>query len=154
MSDKILTQRKAIIGYLRKHPRRGITSIEASDILRITKLTTRISEMRAAGYEFTVVKEHTEDAVFNRYFLAKEPSVNKGFTETLSRPGQQKQRGFIAKIFRIVKCPGCKQMINIRHAMIFVRNGTKFRAYQCNKCGKIIPSHDQSGLNNDKRGNI
>lgn len=69
----MITQQKAIIGYLRKYRRRGITSMEAFEKLQITKLTTRISELRQMGYKFIVIKERSDNAIYNRYFLEHEP---------------------------------------------------------------------------------
>ena len=71
--DLVFTQQMAIIGYLKKYPDIGITSFEAFEKLNMTKLTTRISELRRLGYVFRVIKEKTDDATFNRYFLESEP---------------------------------------------------------------------------------
>lgn len=83
MADTIITQRNAILGYLRKYPDKGITTYEAFTNLGITKLTTRISELRQSGYKFIVHKERNENAVYNRYFIEEE----KDFAEFLESPG-------------------------------------------------------------------
>lgn len=73
MADKILSQQKAIIGYLTKYARKGITSFEAFEKLHITKLSTRISELKQQGFEFIQVWEtsKTTDTRFYRYYLKK-----------------------------------------------------------------------------------
>lgn len=77
----ILSQQQSIVKYLLKYPRRGITTFEAFEKLYITKLTTRISELRDMGYIFHVEKERTENATFNRYFLRKCP---KGYDKKIN----------------------------------------------------------------------
>ena len=78
MADKILSQQKAIIGYLTKYARKGITSFEAFEKLHITKLATRISELKQQGYEFIQIWEtsKTTDTRFYRYYLKK--SIQRG----------------------------------------------------------------------------
>ena len=78
MADKIITQQKAIIGYLTKYSRKGITAFEAFEKLHITKLATRISELKQQGYEFIQVWEtsKTTDTRFYRYYLKK--SIQRG----------------------------------------------------------------------------
>ena len=70
MSD---TQKKKIIDYLTAHD--GITTMDAFVRLGITKLTTRISELRRDGYDITseTVLIHDDKGKvttrFNRYKL-------------------------------------------------------------------------------------
>lgn len=73
MADQIITQHKAIIGYLRYYNTRGITTFEAFEKLHITKLTTRISELKQQGYEFLQVWETNGETRYYRYFLKKSP---------------------------------------------------------------------------------
>jgi hypothetical protein len=54
--DNISEQQSKILEYMLTH-KKGITSLECADILRITKLTTRLSELRSLGWDFTVIKE-------------------------------------------------------------------------------------------------
>lgn len=66
------TQQDRIIDYIRKHG--SITTLEAFTDLGITKLTTRISEMRRKGMDIrgeriTVKNRYEEDCSVNRYTL-------------------------------------------------------------------------------------
>lgn len=68
MEDKY-TQHKDIDRYLTMHPE-GLTTLECSDKLRITKLSTRIGEMIALGYKIDKVPEYKLDErgkVIKRY---------------------------------------------------------------------------------------
>lgn len=69
-----ITQHQKILEYIRKNG--SITTLEASDKLRITKLTTRISELRSQGVDIiglheTYKNEQGEVSHYNRYFLNK-----------------------------------------------------------------------------------
>lgn len=64
-----VTQYQQIVRYLKHYG--TITSLEAAKQLDITKLTTRISEMRKKGIVFVAVEERTENARYNRYSLAQ-----------------------------------------------------------------------------------
>ena len=55
-----MTQKELILNFIEEHG--SITPMDAFD-LGITKLATRISEMKRMGYEFTQTLEHTK----NRY---------------------------------------------------------------------------------------
>ena len=70
---KELTQHEKILIYLQNNG--SITTFEAFEHLGITKLTTRISELRAAG--FTIIGEKVKSAsgaIFNRYSIPKKGS--------------------------------------------------------------------------------
>lgn len=63
------TQHKDIDRYLSQHPE-GLTTLECSDKLRITKLSTRIGEMIALGYHIIKTPEVQVDSrgkVIRRY---------------------------------------------------------------------------------------
>lgn len=65
-----MTQHEKILIYLQN--RGSITTFEAFEHLGITKLTTRISELRKSG--FMILGERCQSAngaVFNRYTLPK-----------------------------------------------------------------------------------
>ena len=69
------TQKEIVLNYLRKH-HKGLTSIKAFWLWRITRLGARIHELRRKGYEIHTIRE---DNVFvpgqhARYVLIKEPS--------------------------------------------------------------------------------
>ena len=69
-----ITQHQKILDYINEHG--SITTLEASDKLRITKLTTRISELRAQGVDIIGIhesykSESGEVSHYNRYFLNK-----------------------------------------------------------------------------------
>ncbi len=69
-----ITQHQKILDYIRKNE--SITTLEASDKLRITKLTTRISELRSQGVDIIGIhesykSESGEVSHYNRYFLNK-----------------------------------------------------------------------------------
>ena len=68
------TQQKQIIRYL-QHTTGGLTTFEAFTKLHITKLPTRISELKDKGYEFTQIWETNGDGTkrFYRYFLKSTP---------------------------------------------------------------------------------
>ena len=65
-----MTQAERIENYIRMHG--SITTFEAFQKLHITKLTTRISEMRRAGKQITAEKikgvdDYGEPVFYNRY---------------------------------------------------------------------------------------
>lgn len=63
------TQHKAIDRYLSQHPA-GLTTMEAFERLRITKLSTRVGEMIALGYKIVKIPEVQVDRkgkVIRRY---------------------------------------------------------------------------------------
>lgn len=64
-----MTQNKKIIEYMKAN--KGITSFEAFAKLRITRLSGRIHELKAAGYPIGEVWEETEEARYKRYFLTE-----------------------------------------------------------------------------------
>lgn len=68
------TQHKQIIRYLQQTSG-GLTTFEAFTKLHITKLPTRISELKDKGYEFTKIWETNSDGTkrFYRYFLKSAP---------------------------------------------------------------------------------
>ena len=66
------TQHQKIMNYIRENG--SITTLEASDKLRITKLTTRISELRSHGVDIIGIhesykNESGEVSHYNRYFF-------------------------------------------------------------------------------------
>jgi hypothetical protein len=68
-----MSQRDKIINYLVHHPE-GITSMESFSALRITKLATRISELKDMGYQFRQAYESHKNAEgetvrYMRYWL-------------------------------------------------------------------------------------
>jgi len=65
--NHIPTQNKRIIEYLRKHG--SLTVLEAAIKLRITKLSTRIGELKVQGYRFYDFWEHGEGTKWKRYSL-------------------------------------------------------------------------------------
>jgi len=70
-----MTQPQRIVKYLKRH--KWITPMEAFSELGITKLATRVSEMRRDGYEFeiemvTKKNRYGEPVRFARYRLIKE----------------------------------------------------------------------------------
>lgn len=71
------TQKEMVVRYLRKH-RKGLTSMKAFWLWRMTRLGARIHELRRKGYEIYTIKE---DNLFvpgqhARYVLIKEPNNN------------------------------------------------------------------------------
>lgn len=68
------TQGRQIIRYLQTTSG-GLTTFEAFTKLHITKLPTRISELKDKGYEFTQIWETNSDGTkrFYRYFLKSTP---------------------------------------------------------------------------------
>ena len=67
-----MTQHEMIVHYMRQHG--SLTSLEAAHKLNITKLTTRISEMRRhKGIAFVEVSEGD----YNRYSLAQTETNNQ-----------------------------------------------------------------------------
>jgi hypothetical protein len=72
------TQHEKILDYMRKYG--SITTLEAAMKLHITKLTTRISELRDLGLNIVGIPEKSKNEAgevshYNRYFLenAKSP---------------------------------------------------------------------------------
>lgn len=68
------TQKEIVINYLRKH-KKGLTSMKAFWLWRMTRLGARIHELRGKGYEIATIRE---DNIFvpgqhARYVLLKEP---------------------------------------------------------------------------------
>ena len=68
------TQKETVVKYLRNH-RKGLTSMKAFWLFRITRLGARIHELRRKGY---VIQTMMEDNKFcpgqhARYVLLKEP---------------------------------------------------------------------------------
>ena len=61
------TQPDRIIAYLRKHD--SLTVLEAAIRLKITKLPTRIGELKQKGYRFSDVWESGEGTKYKRYSL-------------------------------------------------------------------------------------
>lgn len=70
------SQQKRIIRYL-THKSDGLTSFDAFEKLHVTKLSTRISELKEQGYEFIQVWETNSDgtARFYRYFLKNKKGI-------------------------------------------------------------------------------
>ena len=69
------TQKEIVVKYLRNH-KKGLTSMRAFWLWRMTRLGARIHELRRNGYEIATIKE---DNVFvpgqhARYVLLKEPN--------------------------------------------------------------------------------
>ena len=75
-----MTQHTLILDYMTEHW--SITTFEAYEQLGITKLTTRISELRQGGF---VIRQRTESGLnrygklvtFNRYWLVEDTKENK-----------------------------------------------------------------------------
>jgi DeoR/GlpR family transcriptional regulator of sugar metabolism len=72
------TQHDRIIDYVRKHG--SITTLEAFTDLGITKLTTRISEMRRMGMDIrgervTVKNRYDEECSVNRYTIMEDEAL-------------------------------------------------------------------------------
>ena len=70
-----VTQHDRIIDYMKKHG--SITTLQAYNDLGITKLTTRISELRSSGKvingeRITVKNRFDEECHVNRYTLEEE----------------------------------------------------------------------------------
>ena len=68
-----MTQNKRILDYCKTHD--GLTTLEASDRLRVCRLSERIRELEAKGYTFSHTPEHTESARIIRYRLMKAAPV-------------------------------------------------------------------------------
>ena len=76
-----MTQHTLIIEYMREHG--SITTYEAYEQLGITKLTTRISELKAAGFD---IRQRTESGLnrygkpvtYNRYWLVEDKQNKAG----------------------------------------------------------------------------
>ena len=76
-----MTQHTLILDYMREHG--SITTYEAYEQLGITKLTTRISELRQGGF---VIRQRTESGLnrygklvtFNRYWLVEDKENKPG----------------------------------------------------------------------------
>ena len=76
-----MTQHTLILDYMKEHG--SITTFEAYEQLGITKLTTRISELRQGGF---VIRQRTESGLnrygklvtFNRYWLVEEKENKAG----------------------------------------------------------------------------
>ena len=54
-----MTQTERILDYCKTHD--GLTTLEASDRLRVCRLSERIRELEAKGYSFSHTPEHTEN---------------------------------------------------------------------------------------------
>lgn len=76
-----MTQHTLIIEYMREHG--SITTYEAYEQLGITKLTTRISELKGAGFD---IRQRTESGLnrygkpvtYNRYWLVEDKQNKAG----------------------------------------------------------------------------
>lgn len=76
-----MTQHTLILDYMKEHG--SITTFEAYEQLGITKLTTRISELRQGGF---VIRQRTESGLnrygklvtFNRYWLVEDKENKAG----------------------------------------------------------------------------
>lgn len=76
-----MTQRSMIVAYMKEHG--SITTYEAFEQLGITKLTTRISELRAGGFK---IRQRTEAGLnrfgkavsWNRYWIEDEKQNKAG----------------------------------------------------------------------------
>lgn len=76
-----MTQHTLILDYMKEHG--SITTFEAYEQLGITKLTTRISELRQGGF---VIRQRTESGLnrygklvtFNRYWLVEDKENKPG----------------------------------------------------------------------------
>ena len=64
--DHVPTQHERILGYLEQ--RGSITLLECMQDLRITKLQTRLGELRAKGYVFPEQWEGKGHTRYKRYF--------------------------------------------------------------------------------------
>ena len=74
---KVKTQQQKVLDYLRTH-KRGITSMKAFWLFRITRLSDRIFRLREKGYRIATIKE---DNTFvrgqhGRYVLLGEPDID------------------------------------------------------------------------------
>lgn len=95
--DTILTQQQSIIRYL-KHNKGGLTTYEAFEKLNITKLPSRISELKDKGYEFIQLWETTDGTKrWYRYFLKSTP---KGAKNEKTNHDCEKKRGLFYRIYR------------------------------------------------------
>ena len=61
MNKAHLTQNKVILKYLQSH-RRGITSMDAFEKFRITRLSARIFDLRKMGYPVQTIREVKNDS--------------------------------------------------------------------------------------------
>lgn len=76
-----MTQHTLIIDYMRENG--SITTYEAYEQLGITKLTTRVSELKGAGFD---IRQRTESGLnrygkpvtFNRYWLVEDKENKAG----------------------------------------------------------------------------
>ena len=76
-----MTQHTLILDYMAEHG--SITTFEAYEQLGITKLTTRISELRQGGF---IIRQRTESGLnrygklvtFNRYWLVEDKENKAG----------------------------------------------------------------------------
>ena len=68
------TQGETVVRYLRNH-RKGLTSMKAFWLFRITRLSARIHELRHKGYDILTIKEDNKfcPGQHARYVLLKEP---------------------------------------------------------------------------------
>lgn len=73
---KIKTQEELVLNYMRKH-KKGLTSMKAFWLWRITRLGARIYELRQKGYIIQTMKEDNvlRPGQHARYFLIKEPTI-------------------------------------------------------------------------------
>ena len=66
-----LSQNMRILEYIKRHG--GITSLEASDVLRITRLSARICDLRRMGYPIAIKYKLSDDgARYGYYYLSKD----------------------------------------------------------------------------------
>lgn len=76
-----MTQHSLILSYMKEHG--SITTYEAYEQLGITKLTTRISELKGAGFD---IRQRTESGLnrygkpvtYNRYWLVEDKENKAG----------------------------------------------------------------------------
>lgn len=76
-----MTQHSLILSYMKEHG--SITTYEAYEQLGITKLTTRISELKGAGFD---IRQRTESGLnrfgkpvtYNRYWLVEDKQNKAG----------------------------------------------------------------------------
>ena len=60
------SQAKQVLRYLKEHPE-GLTQIEATSMLQITRLAARISDLRQEGYHIYTTKEKHNNGYHARY---------------------------------------------------------------------------------------
>lgn len=74
---KVKTQQQKVLDYLRTH-KRGITSMKAFWLFRITRLSDRIFRLRGKGYQIATIKEDNTftSGKHGRYVLLGEPHID------------------------------------------------------------------------------